>query len=355
MRDQAVDRDSGATARTGRPRMVDVARLAGVSQATVSFVLNDRADIPVAAATRQRILDAAEQLGYRLNRAAQELKLARSTTVGVVSYGIASHPFAGRTLLGIQNAARARGYVCMVVDVGDEPDHGADADAVASLLDRVVAGLIFASPGTLAVQTPTLDPGVRTAFSSCWPVDPAGAGDVRAVILPDERQGGNAAAAAVFDAGHRDVLFLGGTPREWATVERERGLDDAARAAGIDPASIPRVYGDYSARSGYRLAAEAFDRRRYTAVVCGNDLMALGALLLLHERGLRIPDDVSLVGYDDQEALAAELHPPLTTVALPHYEMGALALDALLDDEPLGRLAVTCPPVERASVATPRA
>ncbi|MFE6970935.1 LacI family DNA-binding transcriptional regulator [Isoptericola sp. NPDC057653] len=333
--------------------MVDVARLAGVSQATVSFVLNDRTDIPVAAATRQRILDAAGELGYRLNRAAQELKLARSTTVGVVSYGIASHPFAGRTLLGIQNAARARGHVCMVVDVADEPDHG--ADAVASLLDRGVAGLLFASPAALGVRTPAIDRSVRTAFSSCWPVDAETAGDVRAEVLPDERAGGYRAARAVLDAGHRDVLFLGGTPEEWATIERERGLDDAAAELGIGAASIDRVHGDYSTRRGYDLAAEAFDRHRYTAVVCGNDRMALGALLLLRERGLAVPDDVSLVGYDDQEALAAELHPPLTTVALPHFEIGALALDALLDDEPRGRVTVTCPPVERASVAPPRA
>jgi len=331
--------------------MVDVARRAGVSQATVSFVLNDRADIPVAATTRQRILEAAEELGYRLNRAAQELKLARSTTVGVVSYGVASHPFAGQTLLGIQSAARARGHVCMVVDVADEPDHG--ADAVASLLDRGVAGLVFATAGTLAVPTPVLDPSVRTAFSSCWPVDPSVAGDVRAEVLPDERAGGYTAARAVLDAGHRDVLFLGGTPGEWATVERERGLDDALADAGLDPASIPRSYGDYATGSGYRLAAEAFDRHRYSAVVCGNDRMALGALLLLSERGLSVPDDVSLVGYDDQEALAAELHPPLTTVALPHYELGGLALDALLEEEESGRFTVPCALIERTSVAPP--
>ncbi len=85
----------GARAKAGRPTMNDVARAAGVSQSTVSFVLNDRRDIPVAAETRERILEAARSLGYRLNRRAQELRLSRSTTLGVVSYGVASHPFAG--------------------------------------------------------------------------------------------------------------------------------------------------------------------------------------------------------------------------------------------------------------------
>lgn len=329
--------------------MVDVAKLAGVSQSTVSFVLNDRTDISVAAETRQRVLDAAGQLGYRLNRAAQELKLAHSTTIGIVSYGVASHPFAGQMLLGIQKAARAQGYVCMVIDIAEDPDHG--RDGVASLVDRGIAGLVFASPAALAVETPSVDAGVRTAFAGCWPADPDLAGDIRAEVVPDEREGGRRAAAAVFDAGHRDVLFLGGTRGEWATVQREAGLDDAARDAGADPSTVPRHYGNYAVNTGFDGAAAAFEERTYTAVICGNDRMALGALLYLQSRGLRVPEDVSLVGYDDQEAFAADLRPPLTTVALPHHELGVRAMKALLAETPQGRFTVECGLIVRASLA----
>lgn len=339
----------GAKAKAGRPTMNDVARAAGVSQSTVSFVLNDRRDIPVAAETRERILEAARSLGYRLNRRAQELRLNRSTTLGVVSYGVASHPFAGALLAGMQSAARAAGHVCMVIDV-----EGHDGDeAVADLLDRGVTGIVHASAGTGPVTVNRALGETRELFVGCWP-ESGGTGE--GTVLPDDREGGRRAAAHLLDLGHRDIAFLGGPVHDFAAGEREAGLDDALRAASVDLTRVVRRHGDYGSRSGYRIANELFDAGRPTALICGNDQMALGALLALHERGLRVPDDVSLVGYDDQEALADAIHPALTTVRLPHREMGLRAAELLMKD-PAGTPhaeMVDCPLVVRESTARPR-
>jgi LacI family transcriptional regulator len=334
-------------ARQTRPTMVDVARHAGVSQTTVSFVLNDRIDVPIAAETRRRVLESATALGYRPNRAAQDLKRGTSSVLGIVSNGIASHPFAGRMILGIQKAARDAGYVCMLVDTLDDPE-GRD-DAVRNLLDRGVAGLIYASPATKPVRQVDAGPHVRTVFSGCWPEngDPG-----EAVILPDDAEGGRLAARELFDHGHRRVAFLGGTYREQATIDREQGLDRACDEAGIARKSIWRRYGDYSIESGYRLARQAMSEGEFTGLICGNDRMALGALLALHELHLEAPGQVSIVGYDDQEELAEEMRPAFTTVALPHFEMGLIAGQRLVTAaaEHPARVLVPCPLIVRDSV-----
>ncbi len=332
-----------------RPTMVDVARHAGVSQTTVSFVLNGRTDVPVAPETRRRVLEAAALLGYRPNRAAQDLKRGSSSVLGIVSNGIASHPFAGRMILGIQKAARAAGYVCMVVDMPDD-EEGRD-EAVRSLLDRGVAGLIYASPATVPVRQTETGVRVRTVFSGCWPENGEPG---EAVILPNDVEGGRLAARAALDRGHRRIAFLGGTYQEQATVDRERGLDLACAEVGMAPEDVWRAYGDYSIDSGYRLARTAMAEDEFTALICGNDRMALGAVLALHELHYDVPGRVSVVGYDDQEELAEEMRPAFTTVALPHYEMGLLAGERLTS--PPGsptvpeRILVPCPLVVRASV-----
>jgi len=297
--------------------MVDVARLAGVSQPTVSFVVNDRRDVSVAPETRRRVLDAARALDYRPNRSAQDLRMSRSTVIGVVTNGIASLPFAGQTILGIQRAAKKAGLVCIVVDTADDPD---DSDAaVTSLVDRGVAAIVYASPSTRPIRPSMFASATDTVFTNCWPSTEFPAS---AVILPDEYQGGRDVARAVFARGHRHVAYLGGTAQEWASVERGRGFVDAAAEYGVDPSETTTADGLYTTDSGYDLTREVFAQSSPTAVLCGNDRMALGALLALRDLGRQVPADVSLTGYDDQEFLAGELRPRLTTVALPFLEMG---------------------------------
>ncbi|MGW7686309.1 LacI family DNA-binding transcriptional regulator [Kribbella sp. NPDC054772] len=335
--------------RPKRVTMTDVARRAGVSQPTVSFVLNDRRDVAVASETRRRVLEAAAELNFVPNRAAQQLRSNRSFTIGVVTSGIVSQPYAGLIVLGIQQVVQPADYVCMVVDTTDDPEEG-DA-AVASLLAQGVGAILYASPSPKPLhQSPRLN-GIRTIFINCWPEE----GKADTVLLADEYAGGRAAAAAVFERGHREVAFLGGPRNEYACKERRRGFADAARAAGLRPADLLHRYGTYQIGSGYDLATEAVAEHGSTALVCGNDRMAIGAMLALHDLGLNCPKDVSIVGFDDQPDVADQVRPRLTTAALPHLLLGRRAGELVLagpEDAP-ERVVIGCDLIERDSVGHP--
>lgn len=332
-----------------RVTMKDVARHAGVSQPTVSFVLNDRRDVSVAADTRARVLKSAKELKFQPNRAAQSLRSNRPFTIGVIADRVVSQPYAGAIVLGIQQAVQPSGYVCFVVETSETPDNG--RAAVENLVAQGVAGLIYAAPGPEPVHAAPPLEGTRTIFVNCWPAEPTDA----ALVLADEYQGGRDAAAAVFAAGHRQVVYLGGPSDDYACAERERGLTDAALEAGIEPATIRREYGTYHVSSGYELALKVLTDGHPTVLMCGNDRMAVGALMALHSAGLDCPNDVSIVGFDDQPDIADQLHPPLSTVALPHLQMGITAGALLLaDEEPSGRHVVPCRYIPRGSLSSPR-
>lgn len=340
--------DSNTPAPTPRVTMKDVAKLAGVSQPTVSFVLNDRRDISVAAETRKRVLRAAEDLHFQPNRAAQSLRSNRPFTIGVIAHRVVSQPYAGQIVLGVQQAVQAKGYVSFVVEVSGALDSG--KAAVDNLVRQGVAGLVYATPSPEPVSALVGGTDLRSVFVNCWPDNT----QPSTVVLADEYQGGRDAAAAVFAAGHRRVAFLGGPAEDYACQERERGLVDAALEAGIELNSIPRFYGTYHVSSGYQLASNILGQKTPTALICGNDRMAVGALLASHEAGLECPRDISLVGFDDQPELAAELHPPLATVELPHLQMGVTAGQLLIDDgDPPDRILIPCRYIRRPSLGAP--
>jgi LacI family transcriptional regulator len=335
---------------TRRITMKDVARRAGVSQPTVSFVLNDRRDVSVSEATRAHVLQAAKELNFHPNSAARALRSNISYTIGVIATRLVSDPYAGQIVLGLQKAVQPSGFVCYVIETAEMPDNG--EAATRSLLAQGVAGLVYAAPGPEPVHKKEVPDDIRTIFVNCWPAESDGEPEVFA----DEYQGGRDAAAATFAAGHRHVVYLGGPADDYACVHRERGLIDAAIAVGIDPATIRREHGDYHMRSGYDLTRRVLADETPTAIICGNDRMAIGALLALHSSGLNCPDDVSVVGFDDQPDIAAQLHPSLSTVTLPHLQMGLTAGELLLaDEEPPALTLLPCTYVPRASLAAPRA
>jgi len=182
--------------------------------------------------------------------------------------------------------------------------------------------------------------------------------DAAPAILPNEVEGGRAATQALLDLGHRDIAYLTGNPVQWATKARLRGFRTALRAAGLashEPTVLP---GNYHADSGYELTQQLMrGTTRPTAIMCGNDRMAVGALLALLELGVRVPQDVSVMGYDDQFQLAAEIRPALSTVRLPYDAMGRMAAEQLAAGglaAPTGRTLVACPVVLRDSTAPRR-
>ncbi len=328
--------------------MADVARRAGVSVTTVSFVINNRPGTGLRAETQERVRAAVDELGYRPNYQARALARRSTQTVGVVAERLGT-PFAGRIISGAHSVVRERRSVLLILDA-EEPDEL--ADSVAELHARQVDGIMVAAEGTRTIQLPTEIGRVPTVLVNCMV-----AGSRIPSIVPDEEGGGRTAARLLLDAGHRRIAYLAGDSKAWATRRRVRGFRAELTEAGVDARSVAVQFGDYRAESGYRLCGEIMQRRDPpTALFLGNDRMALGAYFALAELGLRIPDDVSVVGYDDQEELADSMRPALSTLKLPFFEMGGRAAHHLLEgtiDALPSRTLLECALVGRESVAPP--
>ena len=335
-----------------RATLRDVAQAAGVSMGTVSVVFNGRENARVAEKTRERIWAAIEELDFRPNLTARHLRFQQTHTIGLITDEIASTPYAGRILLGAQDVAWPVGRLLLLVN--SNRDRDVERTSVRMLIDRRVDGLMYAAQSAHEVLPLPEMRHLPTVLVNAFSRDPA---HPLPSVLADEQYGGSVAAQRVIDAGHRNIVYLAGQRPLWATRERVKGVTERLKSAGLTADRSTIVYGTYDIDSGYRLALEILDRQpRPSALVCGNDRMALGALLAAHARGLQVPADLSLVGYDDQEELAAQLAPPLTTVSLPHFEMGRVGLQALLDataGKPIGDQVVRGALIERGSVAAP--
>ncbi|MEW2631449.1 LacI family DNA-binding transcriptional regulator [Streptomyces sp. NPDC048389] len=337
---------------TGRPTSRDVARLASVSHTAVSFMFNGRAEGNLSPATQERIRQAAVQLGYRPDPVARGLRRRRTAVIGLVTDEIASSPFAGRLLRGAMETAWDSEHLVLTVDSGG--DLAKEDAAVAELLDRRVDGIIYAAMSLRRVRVPEGLHRTHSVLANCLPED-----DSLPAVVPAERAGGRTAARLLLGAGHRRLAVIGGVD-DIASVERTRGFRDALRAESVTVPEEWIVRGGGEISAGYAGALRLLDGvdpgRRPTGVLCYNDRVAAGVLHAATRLGIDVPADLSVVGYDDQEHMAAFLTPPLTSVALPHRAMGEAAARLLLDAIDAGRTPpatvrrLACPVVSRASV-----
>lgn len=340
------------TTGSGRPTSRDVARLAGVSHTAVSFVFNGRAEGNLSPATQERIRRAAAELGYRPDPVARGLRRRRTAVIGLVTDEIASSPFAGRLLRGAMETAWASEHLVLTIDSGGDP--AKEDAAVAELLDRRVDGIVYAAMSLRRVRVPEGLHRTHSVLANCLPED-----DSLPAVIPAERAGGRTAARLLLDAGHRRVAMVGGQD-DIASVDRLRGFRDALRAEGISVPKewVARTGGEIS--GGYEGAMRVLDGvpadRRPTGFFCYNDRVAAGVLHAATRLGITVPGELSVVGYDDQEHMAAFLTPPLTSIALPHRAMGDAAARLLLDAIDTGRTPpatvrrLACPVISRASV-----
>ncbi|MBT8160899.1 MULTISPECIES: LacI family DNA-binding transcriptional regulator [Arthrobacter] len=336
-----------------RPTMRDVARAAGVSPAAVSQVLNERPEARIGKEARARILAAVEELGFRPDMTGRQLRLQRTQTLGLITDEIATSPFAGQIVRAAHDVAWASGRLVFLVNTMGDSD--VEGRSVRGLLDRRVDGLLYAATYVRGVDVPPETGEVPTVLVNCFP---SAASRELPAVVPAERHGGGLAIRCLIDAGHRDVVYLAGAEHLWATRERVAAFIEHTQASGLSSSGSPVLYGPYTIDSGYDRAIAVLDApRRPTALLCGNDRIALGALLAAQALGLAVPRDLSLVGYDDQEELADRIRPALTTVSLPHYRLGEIATRALLGliegQTPPGVQEVRGELIERASVASP--
>ena len=297
--------------------LADVARLAQVSAMTVSRVINDPATVSVK--TQNRVRQAMTQLNYRPNPIARGLARGRSNTIGVVTFDTGQYG-PGSTLLAIERAARLRGYGLTLV-VAENPDRVAVREAVMSLADRLVDGLVVIAPFVDTFGA-LIDLGRDIPLVVAEAGNPAEA----TVVGIDQVLGARLATQHLLDLGHETVHHIAG-PADWIESGlRITGWREALSSAGRT--APPPEVGDWTPASGFAAGLLLADDTSVTAIFVANDQMALGTLSALQQRGRRVPEDVSVVGFDDTPESAYYL-PGLTTIHQDFSAMGEAAVDTL--------------------------
>ena len=302
----------------------DVARAANVSISTVSHVLSGKR--PTSGATRQRVEDVIQRLGYRPNRVAQSLVWRRPFALGLIIPDI-TNPYFPAFALGAEDRVRERGYTLVLGNSEYDPER--ESSYLELVRSQQLAGAIYClgdemSPILAEIQR-AVDEGLAVVLvHSPMPSVPT--------VCADNRQGGRLAAQHLLDLGHRAIGIISALPLDEGMADREAGFLDVLREAGMgdDRTSVPSMYGNHQIEGGRQATMELLEHAPdLTAIFVLNDLMALGALEAVRASGRRVPADVSIVGFDDIP-FAALANPPLTTVGQPIRQLGEQAADLLL-------------------------
>jgi LacI family transcriptional regulator len=301
----------------------DVAQLATVSPTTVSLVLNDVANSRIPAATAIRVRAAAAKLGYAPNPLARGLRRRRTDVIALISDTITTTPFAVRMIEAVEQVVQRNGLLLMLVNTGG--DTAIERAVVSTLGRQQVDGFLYACMHHRIVDPPEgLGPNVVLLNARTR------RGRLPAVI-PDDRGGARTAVTELLDHGHRRIGFVNDARRPVAAGLRLAGYRDALKAYGMRFDRRLVLDAEPTLDGSAAAAIQLHDRTAMTALFCFNDRMAVGAYRGLRQRGCAVPHDVSVVGFDDQEYVAAYAEPPLTTVALPHHAMGEWAALTLID------------------------
>lgn len=335
-----------------RATLADVARRAGLSKTAVSLVLNGREGTRLSTEAHQRVYAAAEELGYRPNVAARSLRTRKTATIAFVSDIVAITRFAGGMIRGAVDAAREHDHVLLIAET--QGDAAFEKQAIDAMLDRQVDGVIYAAMATRRLTVPpALLGGPVVLLNATSP-------DGLPCVLPDDERAGRTAATALLSQGHHDRIAVIGRNQlketdpevSLAADARLRGIRAALAEVGakiLRGASCP----DWQPEHGHAAMRTLLRRsERPTGVICMNDRLAFGAYQALAEAGLSVPEDVSIVSFDD-DPVAAWLRPGLSTVALPHETMGRRAVEFLLGGHGGGTTLVPMSLRDRESIAPP--
>ena len=341
---------------TRRVTMTDIAREAGCSQATVSFVLNRAENIKISQQMRERVIEAARQLGYTAPNFAHVIATpqpAMDTMIGFAVDQLATSPEAVVAIEGARQAAWNAGNIILVAQTLSDPEM--EPRTIRALTGRGISALIYMAIFTREIEAPPFlsDLGIPVILLNCYTADhqfPS--------VVPSEIAGGHSSTRHLVEHGHRRIATITGEPWMQAAQDRLKGSRRALATADIPFDAELVVEGDWSASAGYSATVKLLALKDPpTAIFCQNDRTAIGCYEAIKEAGLRIPEDISVVGYDDEE-ISRHLHPRLTTSILPHRAMGQWAIEQLETpaDASHKRYPITkleCPLVERDSVAAP--
>jgi LacI family transcriptional regulator len=339
-----------------RPTMTDIAKAIGVSQSTVSLVLNGAVGAKFSDETRKKVLKAAQELGYDLPaRVVIPAAVGERNLIVYLADEISTSPHPVVNIDGARDAAWSNGYMLAVYSTHGNAEM--EERVLKTLLNPAIAGVIYATVFTRKVTVPKALLKVPTVLLNCYTTD-----HTLSSVVPAEVVGGHTATAHLINAGHRRIGFINGETWQDAAKDRLKGYRQAIATADLPFAENLVRDGDWSSGKGFEHTLSLMrEPNPPTAIFCANDLMALGAIEALKQLGLRVPEDVSVLGYDDQE-IARHTHPPLSTVVLPNYELGRWAVETLLQEEqnraagaPIKHRTVKLdgPLIERASVCPP--
>jgi LacI family transcriptional regulator len=308
--------------RTAKITIHDIARHAGVGVGTVSRVINGHPS--VSAETEANVRKAIGELGYRPAAAAQTLRTRRSNVIGFITDEIATSPHAGQIIRGAQEAAWKGGKILFLVNTQWDPE--LERTAVETMIDRQVDGLIYATMYHRRATPPDAINQLPAVLLDCFTADAS-----LPSVVPDEFDGAHLAVELLIERGHRRIGFVNSIDPIPAQRLRMKGYRTALETNGISFDGGLVVEYCSEPKGGYDGMMRLLDvSDPPSAVFCFNDRLAMGAYDAIRQRGLRIPQDVAVVGFDNQELIAANLHPGLTTMQLPHYEMGIWAVEHLL-------------------------
>ncbi|MEO1026564.1 MAG: LacI family DNA-binding transcriptional regulator [Pseudomonadota bacterium] len=345
----------------GRQRvtMQDIARAAGCSQPTVSIVLNNNPTVKISDEMRERVLAAAKDLGYRPQGGRKFTEPASKETsfvdgaIGILVDNLAVSPEAVHAFDGIMQAVKSTGNVVLLAETQNDSER--EPKTIQYLLDQGVSALIYACVFTRKVEVPDLlkKTDIPVLLLNCYTDDLA-----FPAVIPSEVAGGHAATNALIKAGHDRIGIIVGEEYQEGAISRLKGYRNALASADIPFDEELVVQGNWLPSSGYHGTQKLMALSNPpSAIFCQNDRMAVGCYEALKELGMKIPEDISVIGYDDDE-LARHLSPPLTSMNLPSRAQGRWVIEHLFHSlknesrHPLVKL--ECELVERESIAAPK-
>jgi LacI family transcriptional regulator len=325
----------------------DVAEAAGVSFKTVSRVINNEPN--VRDEVRQRVLRAIDKVDYRQNLAAKVLRTQKSQVIGLITDRIATTPYASHIVKGAQDAAWRAGKMLIIINTDGE--ESVEEAAVDTLIKRQVEGIIFATVHHRLVNPPKALLSIPSVLVDCYAQD-----HCLPSMVPDEVRAGYTATKLLLEKGHRRVGFINGRADFPAAKGRLKGYKKALKDFHLAYDTHLVRDGGWWQQDGYENTSSLMSLPKPpSAIFCASDRIAMGAYDALRELGLKIPDDVAIIGFDNHEIIAAHLRPSLTTMELPYYAMGKWGIHYLLEhkEDPStvpAQEMLECPPILRKSI-----
>ncbi len=304
--------------------ITDIAKIAGVSVATVSRVINNKSK-GVSDATRERIWKIVEENNFQPSAIARGLVTKQSNIIGLLIPNI-TNPYHLELAKGVEDAAAERGYNTILCDGANSTKK--ESSHIDFLNDHYVSGVVYSNTEEISEETflKIKSFSMKSVF-----VDSRIAWDRAYNINADNKKAMKEVVRFLYENGHRQIAFVGGPATTYSTIKRFEGYKEALDELGIPFDDQLVIYGDYIIETSRERISELLDKNiNFTALACCNDMMAIGAYEVFEERSLRVPEDVSVVGFDDIY-MAKHIRPRLTTMRQPTYEMGRESADVLID------------------------